>query len=83
MSLCCYSTLSAVTTFFTLYSLASLLEAASAGSGHCSIDYWPTMSFAEGSIFSTKLRTAGRIERSRIAAVCRGEAAIASDCVAR
>jgi hypothetical protein len=38
------------------------------------------MSVAEGLMLSAKLCTEGKAEQNRVAAVCRGEAAIASDC---
>jgi hypothetical protein len=57
----------------------SPLQAASPGSGHYSIVYWPTMSIAERSMLSDTLRTKGKAEQNSVAAVCRDEAAITSD----
>ena len=64
----------------SLATAASPLLAASPGSGHYSIEYWAIMSVAEGLMLSAKLCTEGKAEQNRVAAVCRGEAAIASDC---
>jgi hypothetical protein len=61
---------------------ASPLQTASPGSAHCYIEYSAIMSIADRSIVCAKLRTEGKPEQNRVAAVCRGEAAVTSDCTA-